>query len=628
MTPNPASHPTADQRRYIRLKSVFPVEFAVVHSPEDVLDMDWQQGYTSNVGKGGLCLETVSCDEETLCRLREGKACLELRIRIPLSFPSMKATAGVTWIERPDDVSGRRLIGLKFISIAPSDLARLVGHARRLKFSAFAAAGALFLLFLMLIISGGYNYKLRSANEALVSALVATQQEETETRAAIEDVLHEGDIILRQLEQYAGGVTGRQALEETYEELVRRKNGISDRLALLARKKGGLQKTIVEKMHLWLKNHQSPSTGLISSFEGDDPAVRGWAFVYDQALAAHVFLLFGDDQGARKILNFFNRHAKGGFRGFNNAYYYDSGDVAEFTVHCGPNIWIGIAALQYTHKTGDKYYLPLARKIADWLITVQDKDPAGGLKGGPEFPWFATEHNLDAYALFGMMFRITAEEKYRLAAEKVMSWLKTYALAAGGKDYKPPPVNRGRGDATIATDTYAWALAAVGPEKLREMGMDPEAIMAFAEKHCGVEVSYERPSGLVVNVKGFDFARYAHMPRGGMISTEWTSQMVISLRLLSDYFARQGDFDKRGYYAAKADMYLDELNKLIISSPSAKGQGEGCLPYATLADADTGHGWNTPRGAGTCSMAGTAYMLMAIRQSNPLMLEENGNTGR
>src|SRR3990167_5069689 len=134
-------------------------------------------------------------------------------------------------------------------------------------------------------------------------------------------------------------------------------------------------------MHLWLKNHQSPSTGLVSSFEGDDPMIKDWAFTYDQALAAHVFLSFGNEQGARKILNFFNNHAKGGFQGFSNGYYYDSGEVSEFTVHCGPNIWVGIAALQYIRKTGDQYYLPLARKIADWLITVQDGDPAGGLKG-------------------------------------------------------------------------------------------------------------------------------------------------------------------------------------------------------------------------------------------------------
>ena len=84
-------------------------------------------------------------------------------------------------------------------------------------------------------------------------------------------------------------------------------------------------------------------------------------------------------------LNFFKGKLSDDFHGFPNAYYYDSGDIAEYTVHCGPNIWVGIGVLQYTHKTKDDYYLPVARAIADWLVTVQDKDPEGGLKGGPEF---------------------------------------------------------------------------------------------------------------------------------------------------------------------------------------------------------------------------------------------------
>ena len=150
------------------------------------------------------------------------------------------------------------------------------------------------------------------------------------------------------------------------------------------------------------------------------------------------------------------------------------------------------------------------------------------------------------------------------------------------------------------------------------MGMDPEEIMIFVEENCGAAVSFERPSGVVVEVEGFDFAKAAHIPRGGMVSPEWTSQMIVSYQILSGYFAGRHSSAKADYYAQKAGMYLNELNKLVISSPSAKGQGEGCLPYATLEDADTGHGWNTPLGTRTCSVAGTAYMIMAMRQFNPL----------
>ena len=59
---------------------------------------------------------------------------------------------------------------------------------------------------------------------------------------------------------------------------------------------------------------------------------------------------------------------------------------------------------------------------------------------------------------------------------------------------------------------------------------------------------------------------------------------------------------------------------MVISSPSKTGQGEGCLPYASDAFADTGHGWRTPKGKRTGSVAGTAYTIFASLEYNPLSL--------
>jgi hypothetical protein len=69
-------------------------------------------------------------------------------------------------------------------------------------------------------------------------------------------------------------------------------------------------------------------------------------------------------------------------------------------------------------------------------------------------------------------------------------------------------------------------------------------------------------------------------------------------------------------------MYLSELGNMIISSPSASGQGQGCLPYATQDQVDTGHGWLTPKGSHTGSVSGTAYTLFAYYGFNPLELKE------
>ena len=74
-------------------------------------------------------------------------------------------------------------------------------------------------------------------------------------------------------------------------------------------------------------------------------------------------------------------------------------------------------------------------------------------------------------------------------------------------------------------------------------------------------------------------------------------------------------------YALKADEYLNQLGDMIISSPSPSGQGESCLPYATQDFVDTGHGWATPKGKSTGSLAGTTYALFAYYNYNPLEIK-------
>ena len=123
-----------------------------------------------------------------------------------------------------------------------------------------------------------------------------------------------------------------------------------------------------------------------------------------------------------------------------------------------------------------------------------------------------------------------------------------------------------------------------------------------------------------MNIKGFDFAKSRNIARNGVISTEWTAQMIISYKMMADYYNQMGDKAKAKEYAGKADLYLGELDKMIISSPSPSGQGAGCLPYASQASADTGHGWRTPAGPQTGSVSGTAYTIFAKKGYNPLSL--------
>jgi hypothetical protein len=155
--------------------------------------------------------------------------------------------------------------------------------------------------------------------------------------------------------------------------------------------------------------------------------------------------------------------------------------------------------------------------------------------------------------------------------------------------------------------------------------LDPEAILDFAEKNCLVSVDFRHSDGKVSRVQGFDFSKAQHLGRGGVLSTEWTAQMVVSYQVMVRYFRGINDTEKAARYLQKSNFYLSELQKMLITSPSRTGQGRGCLPYASADNVDTGHGWRTPKGSSTGSVAATAYGVFAWKGYNPF--EAGGQDG-
>jgi hypothetical protein len=152
--------------------------------------------------------------------------------------------------------------------------------------------------------------------------------------------------------------------------------------------------------------------------------------------------------------------------------------------------------------------------------------------------------------------------------------------------------------------------------------MNPDKIMEFAEEHCGVQAEFIRPDGLKLLVKGFDFCPPTHAGRGGVVSSEWTAQMIIAYKIMAEYYRLKDMSSKARSYDEKANEYMRQLSAMIIASPSPSGQGEGCLPYASAGSVDTGHGWRTPETTAIGSVSATVYALFAYYNFNPLQLAE------
>ena len=634
----------AERRKYIRLDTVIPVQFRLESLDSKQSLSPWIQGFTNNIGHGGICLSVNDLSPDLIKLIQEKRVKLSIEIDMPLSSNSICALVSLAWTKEIGGLSKRYLLGLDYEKINPKQNYILIRYAWARKLSLPLVILAIAILSLSLGFNAYLNIKLTHKNKMLVEELVGVLQESKLVKNQLGQIAQERAVLQSKIESLATQIKSASerkvekplaAVDNTKElngvilKLVQERDLLQAKLVTLQldekavqaeslrleTKKVVLEKANLDKMYQWFKIRQNPHTGLVMSFEGDKD-IASWAFLYDQALLIQVYMKFSDFSRAKKILDFFADDAKRENGWFLNAYYDSDGAPAEFVMHCGPNIWLGLSIVQYTQATGDKKYLRIAEEIAQNIIQLQNSDSDNGIRGGPLMSWYSTEHHLDAYAFYKMLAKVTGINKYDQAAEKTLSWLVRHTY-----DREDLPVKRGKGDSTIATDTYAWSIAAIGPAKLKTLGMDPDKIMEFVEENCSVEVDFNRPGGQVVKIRGFDFAPQRNVSRGGVVSSEWTAQMVVSFKIMADYYLKNGQADKAALYQSKADNYLGQLGNMIISSPSPSGQGEGCLPYATQDYVDTGHGWMTPKGKHTGSVSGTAYTIFAYYGINPLELK-------
>lgn len=627
------------------MSTVFPVELELENSPGEEKNLSHLlQGFTRDVGEGGLCIELKSFGNSAEKLFATPNALLNITINPSFSSNSIKAQGRIVWSKKTGLTPAKYFLGVEYTQIDRKSNQKILWFAK----NAILVPRVLLVLGVVItVLLGGvfsYNQHLIKENARLVEQLVESAERKSAAMASLHEIgdrkisidreLTAAHQKIKSLENSIASLSEEKAnqkelFETELKQNITRQNDLLEELKKIESSQATLKTSVkasvaskkepgapdaLKQMFGWLASHQDMGTGLVASFEGD-PGLEGWAFSYDQSLVCQAFILSGQTKRAEKILKFFTTRAQTQNGLFFNAYNVSDGHPMENILHTGPNIWIGIAALQYENAVGDGQYLPLAKTIGDWAISFQDGE--GGLRGGPNFDWYSTEHNLDAYAFFRMLYQITGNTKYKIAQDRLLDWIKKYAYSL-----KDKRINRGKGDATISTDTFSWAITAIGPKTLEETAFDPAEIISFAEANCEVKVSLAKPDGQTIQARGFDFAKVKNMGRGGVISAEWTAQMIVAYQVMAQYYESLGDKEKRDLYQDKAAFYLNELQKLIVTSPSRTGQGRGCLPYASIDNVDTGHGWRTPKGRRTGSLSGTSYGVFAWENYNPFELKK------
>jgi len=393
---------------------------------------------------------------------------------------------------------------------------------------------------------------------------------------------------------------------------------------------------------------------------GKEGSLDAQSFTYDGAVAALSFLMAGQATKAERILRVYRQefyYVKVDAIGLYNSYRTDmplnrygglTPGIDGDRTHLGPTMWVAIAALQYTAVTGDLHYLSLAIDMATWARQLNHYRFADGQKGGVcmGFGWgpdwsqvYSTENNVDYYAVLCLLKEIYSRGDHKVKNIYENKNLTPQAMATemNGLDrwfkevvYDPGKnafhcgYNENGVDTTAALDTISWTIAALGPKKLDDMGINPFLLMNYAEKSFKVfnRIGEQK-------VEGFDFTNATGRKSPvRVIWIEGTGFQTVTYQLMARYAAKLGLAKKADEYLQKAVKYSDEMEKVSRAAHLI----EYALPYVArrLGEKEIlttfNDDWEIPRGnkgQWVASSSSTAWRLFALMGFNPLEFDEN-----
>ena len=106
-----------EQRRYLRLGTVFPIEFQLVNKEDRRPLSELYEGFTQNIGKGGMGIfaKTLKEKDKEFFKFIPHETKLKVIINIPLNGEPIESFATVEWIEKqPGPLVDTYLFGISY----------------------------------------------------------------------------------------------------------------------------------------------------------------------------------------------------------------------------------------------------------------------------------------------------------------------------------------------------------------------------------------------------------------------------------------------------------------------------------------------------------------------------------
>ena len=331
------------------------------------------------------------------------------------------------------------------------------------------------------------------------------------------------------------------------------------------------QPTQLSKSVNWIENMQS-SNGLLESSENTD-----FVSLYDNALAALVFMNQGELERAERIFDYFNAkldaellNGKGGFYQFRDG----DGENGNRT-WMGDNAWLLIALNHYHSITGNNEYQEMVYEIEHWLRGLQDDD--GGLWGG-----YNEDGTMIPKVTEGIITAFNAVNGYDGFHKNILTFLKTNRWDAASEVLLAWPEN--------PDYNYALDLLSLGNLIFENY---PEHNLLQADRFFTTQIS---------TVNGTAISGYCFDEDKDVVWLEGTGQMAAAFRTAGD--------------ESKTNIIISELEKSFINSASLSNSIG--LPYTSNYGTTYGSNllWNHADIAP--ALSATAWYIFAKTEFNPL----------
>jgi hypothetical protein len=187
----PASHPEEERRQYIRLETVFPVQFRLLAPDGKTFLSPWQQGFTSNVSKGGLLLAVNNLNPELAGLLNNKQAKLSVDIEMPFTRSPISAIAQVAWVRPAPNEPNKFFYGIKYEKIDSRQNKRIMRYALVKRLTAPLIIALILSLAAAFAIGSMINIKLIKGNKELVDQLVKIVQESSVAKQKVKAISKE-----------------------------------------------------------------------------------------------------------------------------------------------------------------------------------------------------------------------------------------------------------------------------------------------------------------------------------------------------------------------------------------------------------------------------------------------------